>query len=37
LAQLLGHICDDPLRQPVETTLERLLALTGCELTSAEG
>lgn len=37
LAQLLNRICGDPLRQPAETTLDRLLALTGCELTSEEG
>jgi len=37
LAQLLDHICGDPLHQPAETTLERLLALTGCELSSGEG
>ncbi len=37
LAQLLDHICGDPLRQPAETTLGRLLELTGCELTSEEG
>lgn len=37
LAQLLDRICGDPLHQPAETTLNRLLALTGCELTSEEG
>lgn len=37
ITQLLDHICGDPLHQPAETTLERLLALTDCELTSAEG
>lgn len=37
LAQLLDRICGDPLHQPAETTLGRLLALTGCELTSEEG
>lgn len=37
LAGLLDRVCGDPLSQPAETTLERLLALTGCELTSAEG
>lgn len=37
LGQLLDRICADPLHAPAETTLERLLALTGCELTTAEG
>jgi MerR family Zn(II)-responsive transcriptional regulator of zntA len=37
LAQLLDRICGDPLHQPAETTLDRLLALTGCELTSEQG
>ena len=37
LARLLDRICGAPLRQPVETTLERLLTLTGCGLTTAEG
>ncbi|HMQ34217.1 MAG TPA: hypothetical protein PKD53_26015 [Chloroflexaceae bacterium] len=37
MAQLLDRICADRLHQPVETTLARLLALTGCQLTSEEG
>lgn len=37
LRQLLDRICADPLRQPAETTLEQLLTLTGCGLTTAEG
>lgn len=37
LTQLLDRICADPLHQPAETTLSRLLALTGCELTGEEG
>jgi MerR family Zn(II)-responsive transcriptional regulator of zntA len=37
LGQLLDRICADPLHQPAETTLERLLTLTGCELSSSEG
>jgi MerR family transcriptional regulator, copper efflux regulator len=37
LGQILDRICADPLHQPVESTLDRLLALTGCELNSAEG
>lgn len=37
LTRLLDRICADPLRQPAETTLERLLSLTGCGLTTAEG
>jgi MerR family transcriptional regulator, copper efflux regulator len=37
LGRLLDRICADPLRQPAETTLGRLLALAGCELTSDEG
>lgn len=37
LAQLLDQICADPLHQPAETTLDRLLSLTSCELSSAEG
>jgi DNA-binding transcriptional MerR regulator len=37
ISQLIHRICGDPLHQPAETTLERLLTLTGCELTSTEG
>ncbi len=37
ISQLIHRICGDPLHQPAETTLERLLTLTGCELTSIEG
>lgn len=37
IARLLDRICDDPLRQPAETTLGRLLSLTDCKLTSADG
>lgn len=37
MSQLIHRICGDPLHQPAETTLERLLTLTGCELTSRDG
>jgi MerR family transcriptional regulator, copper efflux regulator len=37
ISQLIHRICGDPLHQPAETTLDRLLTLTGCELTSHEG
>jgi len=34
LARLIDEVCADPARQPAETTLGRLLALTGCRLSS---
>lgn len=37
LERLLEHVCADPLSQPAENTLARLLELTACRLTSAEG
>jgi MerR family Zn(II)-responsive transcriptional regulator of zntA len=37
ISRLIHRICGDPLHQPAETTLQRLLTLTGCELTSNEG
>lgn len=37
LARLLDEVCADPLGRPAETTLDRLLTLAGCTLTSNEG
>lgn len=37
LDNLIERICTDPMRQPAETTLARLLEITACRLTSEEG
>lgn len=37
LERLIEQVCADPLRQPAESTLARLLELTACRLTTAEG